>query len=308
MAAHVWESKPFHTWTDQELKQVLTDSPWAGKASLTYVRTRPQPIQEEAIVTWASARVMRQALARKEFGPTAELPKDVERIIERTPSMYIVTVTISKGAASDGHAQRAEAMQAETFLQLPGKPPIPAVSAEGEVIGPDGKPLSAPEEPPAVRGRAGSPGSPAVFASAAQRGGGGGGGTRGGSTGGAQRGGDGRNGGRGARGRGAFGGLAGAGSSLMTFRFPRDPITLDDKEVEFVSKLCGGGGGGFPPLLPENPQLNLQGAPQRGGGGGLPGDFGNAPVPAAGQVPACNYNVKKKFKLKDMVVNGELGL
>jgi hypothetical protein len=93
----------------------------------------------------------------------------------------------------------------------------------------------------------------------------------------------------------------------MTFRFPRDPITLADKEVEFVSKLCGSGGGGFPPILSDGPQLNFEGAQQRGVGG-VSADFGGVPVPAAGQAPACNYNVKKKFKLKDMVVNGELAL
>lgn len=92
----------------------------------------------------------------------------------------------------------------------------------------------------------------------------------------------------------------------MTFRFPRDPITLDDKEVEFVTKLCGRPT--LPPILiPQNPQLNLGAVPQRGAG--ATPDFPiNNQGQAAGQLPECNYNVKKKFKLKDMVVNGELTL
>ena len=96
-------------------------------------------------------------------------------------------------------------------------------------------------------------------------------------------------------------------SSLLTFRFPRDPITLADKEVEFVTKLCGGGGGALPTIPTDFLQLNSA-APQRGGGvGGFPGDLGGIPPsPSTPQGSACNYIVKKKFKLKDMVVSGEL--
>ncbi len=305
-AADVWESKPFHAWTDKELENVLTDSPWAGKGSVTYVQSRSQPIQDEATVTWLSARVMREALARKEYGATPEIPRRAQEVIAQTPTSYIVTLKISKGPSSASHAGRAEAMLNETFLQLKGKPPIPASQADGEVVGQDGKPLAALEGP-ASRGGVVSTGRPMVLASAAQRGGGGsgggtGGGARGGTTSGGQRGGA-RGEGRGAR--GTFGPVSGA-SSLLTFRFPRDPITLDDKEVEFVTKLCGGSGGG-PVPIPDFLQLNSAAAPQRGGGGGgFPGDLGIPTTQSAPQGPACNYSVKKKFKLKDMVVKGEL--
>ena len=295
IAADVWESKPFHTWTDKELDKVLTDSPWAGKASVTYVRSRPQPIQEQAIVTWASAQVIRQALAREEFGATKELPRDVEAIIARTPSFYIVTVKISKGLNSAAHASQAAAMQNETFLQLQGKPPIPAVEADGEVIGQDGKPLQAFNVGPLNVG-------PAVTPWLAQRAGGGGapaGGQRGGTIGGP------RGGARGQRGR--FGApVASNGSSLVAFRFPRDPITLDDKEVEFVTKLCSSGAADL--LPPSNPgvlQLNAAGAAQRGTLPLPPGGISRGPQSPS---PACNYNVTKKFKLKDMVVKGVLTL
>jgi hypothetical protein len=277
------------------------------------VQSRSQPIQDEALVTWISARVMRQALARQEYGPTPEIPRRAQEIIAQTPSSYIVTVKISKGPSSASHAGRAAAMLDQTFLQLRGKPPIPALQADGEVVGQDGKPLAAIEEP-AFRAGAISPGGATVFASMAQRGGGGGGGgSGGGARGGMPVDGGQRGGTRGdARGRGARGVFAPAGTtaSLLTFRFPRDTITLDDKEVEFVTKLCGGGSGApsaaFPP---EGFQLNAAGAAQRGGGGiGPPSDLGGGQGQQAPQGPACNYNVKKKFKLKDMVVKGELVL
>ena len=74
----------------------------------------------------------------------------------------------------------------------------------------------------------------------------------------------------------------------MIYVFPKtDVITIDDKEVEFVTKLCGGFGGGF------------------GGGGGR---GAAAPAAGAGGGASCQFNVKKKFKLKDMMYNGELAL
>jgi hypothetical protein len=105
-------------------------------------------------------------------------------------------------------------------------------------------------------------------------------------------------------------------TSLVVFRFPRDPITLEDKEVEFVTKLCGGGGGGSIGGVPIPPVQGQGGAPfelsagaQRGGGG-IPGGgtVGGQGVRMGDPLPPCNYYVKKKFKLKDMVVNGELQL
>ena len=34
-AAAVWDDKPFMQWSDKDVDKVLTDSPWAGKASIT---------------------------------------------------------------------------------------------------------------------------------------------------------------------------------------------------------------------------------------------------------------------------------
>jgi hypothetical protein len=316
-AADVWESKPFNTWTAKELEKVLTSSPWAGKGGITYVRqtANQQPIQEQALVTWASARVMREALVREEFGATPDIPKEGQAVIAQKPSFYMVTVKISKGTNSASHANRAAAMQNETFLQLRGKPPIPAQQAEGQVLEVGTKPEQASQ------GRAGSPsgaaGGPAFAASPGQRSGGSGSGGGAAPSGGGQRGGTPTGGGRATpvpSGRGGRGGEQPTTASLVIFRFPRDPITLEDKEVEFVTKLCGGRGfGGGAPVTPPSDlggaQFELAAGAQRGGGGGTGGGSVGGPSPRVGDpLPACNYYVKKKFKLKDMVVNGELQL
>jgi hypothetical protein len=153
-------------------------------------------------------------------------------------------------------------MQAETFLLRDKKPPIPAVNSEGRMLDKNGKVVEMPQLPPPGAGTPGQ-GAGADAAAPAGQGGGFGGGGGGGRFGG---------------GGGGFGGGQGSGggnrdgSSLLLFAFLKtDAITLDDKEVEFVTKLC-------------------------------------APSFGRGAAPMCQYNVKKKFKLKDMVVKGALAL
>ncbi len=312
MAADVWESKPFHTWTDKELTKVLTDSPWAGKGAISYVQNRAgqAPVRETAVVTWASAPVMRQALVREEFGVTATVPAEAAAALASTPRQYIVTVKVTGTSTSADRALYTSEMQDETFLVLRGQPPIPALQASGEVLDSAGRPANAP-----TSGRETS-GGPAFAATPAQRGGGGGGS---GAGGGGARGGAGAGAARGtppmpgSRGRGNVGEPPPATAALLTFRFPRDPITLADKEVEFVTKLCRGGsasGASAPPAAnPVQPQLGFAASAQRGGRGDFPQGRGEGPGVRMGDPPPpCNYYVKRTFKLKDMVVQGELAL
>jgi hypothetical protein len=102
-------------------------------------------------------------------------------------------------------------------------------------------------------------------------------------------------------------------ASLVIFRFPRDPITPEDKEVQFVTRLCGSGGFGgggstggvAPPSGPGAPQFELSAGAQRASGG----DINVSGQRGMGEpLPACNYQIKKTFKLKDMMVKGELQL
>jgi hypothetical protein len=279
-----WMSKPYNTWTDAELKEVLNDSGWASKGSITYSTARggnSQPIEDTALISWVSAKPLREASVRQQLGATPTPSKEAEAVLAATMNFYLVSVKVSGGGSSGSYGSAAARMQAETFLMRDGKPPIAAVQSEGRALDKEGKII----EPPAPRG--GGPGAPPAAPGAApvapapgrsqqmqvlpssaaaafQRGGGGGGFPGGGFPGG---------------GAGGFGGGQRGVASVMIYVFPKtDPITIDDKEVEFVSKLCGAGFGG-------------RGA----AGGGAPA--GN-----------CTLNVKKKFKLKDMLYNGELAL
>jgi len=285
-----WASKPYYTWTDLELKEVLNNSPWADSGGISYIKTNgasSQPIEDVALISWVSAVPMRQAALRQQFGASTAPSKEAEALLAQTLSHYVVSVRVSGGAQSSSYATNASGMQAETFLLRDGKPPIAAVQSDARMLDKDGKVV----EMPAPRGggglQPGAPGAPGgaappagrsqqmgVVPSAFQRGGGGGGFGGGG---------------------GGFGGPPGGGggpratTSVMLYMFPKtDAITIADKEVEFVTKLCSRGGGGF------------------GGGGGR----GAAPgaAPAAGGASNCQFNVKKKFKLKDMMYNGALAL
>jgi hypothetical protein len=284
-----WASKPYNTWTDVELKEVLNDSPWASKGGITYNQTKggsPSAIEDVALVSWVSGMPMRQAAVRQQLGATPTPSKEAEPILAQSMNFYLVSVKISGGNSSSSYGNNAAKMQPETFLLREGKPPIAAIQSEGRVIDKDGKIVETPAPPPrgGAPGAPGAPTAPAtpapaapsqqmrILPTAAQRGGGGFGGGGGGGFGAPQGGGN--------RSRGV--------ASVMIYVFPKtDAITIDDKEVEFVTKLCGGFGGGF------------------GGGGGR---GAAAPAAGAGGGASCQFNVKKKFKLKDMMYNGELAL
>jgi hypothetical protein len=315
-AAAGWQSKPYNSWTDAELKEVLTDSPWASKGSISYVKTNgasSQAIDDMALVSWVSSLPMRQAGVRQQITAGQAIPKETETALATAPQAYVIALKVYGGNSSSSYANGAAAAQAETFLLRDGKPPIAASQSEGKMLDKDDKPIDAPSGFGAPRGgggggapRGGAPANSPFFDM--QRGGGGGGGGFGGGRG------------------GGFGQQGGSNrSSMLVFVFPKtDAITLADKEVEFSSKLCGGGFGGFggggggfggggfggTPTggAPANaPLFDMQ----RGGGGGAGGGGfgGGAGRPGGGgSTPNCRFNVKKKFKLKDMVYNGDLSL
>jgi hypothetical protein len=318
-AAAGWQSKPFNTWTDAELKEVLTDSPWASKGSISYVKTNgasSQAIDDVALVSWVSSLPLRQAGVRQQISAGQAIPKETETALATVPPVYVVALKVYGGNSSSSFAAGAATAQADTVLLRDGKEPIHAIQSEGKMLDKDDKPIETPTGSGAPRGgggggapRGGVPANSPFFD--IQRGGGGGGGF----------------GGRG----GGFGGPQGGGSnrsSILVFAFPKtDAITLADKEVEFSSKLCsggfggfGGGGGGLPGGGFGGGGTPTGGAPanaplfdmQRGGGGGSGGGggFGGGAGRPAGSAPTsnCRFNVKKKFKLKDMVYNGDLSL
>ena len=275
--ADSWVSKPYNTWTDVELKKVLEDSPWASKAGVTYANAKggsSAAIEDVALVSWVSGLPLRQAALRQQLGASPAPSKEMETVLATPIGAYMVSVKVSGGGSSGSYATNTQRMMADTFLLRDGKSPILATGVEGRALDKDGKVI----ETPAPRGGGAPPGAAPGGASApagrsqqmqilpiAAQGRGGGGGFGGGGAAGGQGGGN--------RSR--------AVAAVIVYVFPKTgAIAAEDKEVEFVTKLCGPSFGGF-----------------GGGGGG-----GAAPA------DSCTLNVKKKFKLKDMIYNGELAL
>lgn len=215
-AADPWETKPLTQWSDKEVEKLLTDSPWAGKASLTHARSGAnlgQVPDWKLIVTVWSALPIREALARRTLGQGVPLPPDGENVLALPVSHYVLAVS---GIPPLYQAQLATSAQAAR-LRLKGKSPIAATDASVILVGKDGKPVSAPGR---GRGQLTEPGVRTV--PVAQRGGG-------------------FEGGAGS-GFGGFGGQTSTDKSGITatlvVEFPKtDAITLEDGRVEFSTVI-----------------------------------------------------------------------
>ena len=231
-AADVWDTKPFAQWTDKELEKVVTDSPWAGRASLTHARQGANlgSVPDwKLIVAVRSALPMKQALVRGDVGVGGTLTAQHQAVLDAEEPLYLVSI----GGIARSFVPQLQAVADVATIKPKGKAAIMATQASAMMFDKDGKPVSTSAS-----------NAQAQIVRVAQRGGGGGG-----------RGGDGGGGGR---------GVGAADTSGITVTlvlgFPKTtPITAQDQEFEFSTVLG-------------------------------------------------SYNVKRTFKLKDMMFMGALAL
>jgi hypothetical protein len=85
-AADFWETKPFTMWSDQELQQITTDSPWAKKIVLAGAADTP------VVISWRSALPMKQALARMQIGLGGTITPPVRAMLDQKETGYVVSV------------------------------------------------------------------------------------------------------------------------------------------------------------------------------------------------------------------------
>ncbi len=230
-AAEVWDTKPYAQWSDKEVEKVLTDSPWAGKASITHARQGANlgSVPDwKLIVAVRSALPMKQALVRSDIGAGGTPNAQHEQVLATDEPAYLVSI----GGIPRSFVAQLQAVADAATIKPKGKPAIMATQASAMMFDKDGKPV--PTASLATR---------AQTVRVAQRGGGGG---------------------RGGGGFPAGGGGPAADNSGITVTlvlgFPKDaPITAQDQEFEFATVLGA-------------------------------------------------YNVKRTFKLKDMLFMGALAL
>ena len=219
-AAELWDTKPFTQWTDKEIDKVLTDSPWAGKASLTHAREGAnlgQVPDWKLIVTVQSALPIRQALARRTLGPGVAVTPEAEAALATPVPRYVLAIS---GIPRLYQTQLTKSAQ-EARLKTKGKAPLAATEAAVLLIDKNGKIITSP-----ARGQLNAPGPRVVLV--AQRGGGGAGG--------------------GASGGGASGGFGGFGqaaedksgiTATLVLEFPKTAaVTIDDGRIE-LSTVVG---------------------------------------------------------------------
>jgi len=213
-AAAFWEEKPFTQWSEKDVEKILTESPWAGKASITHEKAGASlgPVPDwKLIVTVRSATPIRQALARRQLLAGATASPDLETNLATPHPRYAFAISNIPRLYQMQLAKSAQA----AVLKLKGKP-VSATDASVILLDKNGNVV---DSPPPGRGRQGSVGG-AQIVLAAQRGGGGGG-----------------------FGGGGFGGGFGAEdksgiTATLFVEFPRaDAVAATDGEVELSTVI-----------------------------------------------------------------------
>jgi hypothetical protein len=218
-AAAVWDAKPFTQWSDKDVDKLLTDSPWAGKASITHAReganlgTVPD---WKLIVTVQSALPIKEAIVRRSLGSGVTPSPELEAQMSAASPRYVLAISNIPRLYERQLLKSAQA----AALHPKGKSPIAATDASIILLDKDGNRVESQAPRPQAS-------SGVQIVTVAQRGGGGGGGF----------------GGRG----GSDGGGFGAGvpedksgiTATLIVEFPKtSPLTVEDQEVE-VSTVIG---------------------------------------------------------------------
>jgi len=152
-AADIWD-KPFAEWSVKDAEKVMTDSPWAGKASITHNRigTNLGTVPDwDLIVSVRSARPYQQAVLRQQIGTAGiPTPEQTARLAEGN-AHYVVVIS---GIPRAFFAQAAAIAKAAT-LKRAHKEPLKVRDASVLLFDRNGNQV-APEPPPA-RGAGGAP-------------------------------------------------------------------------------------------------------------------------------------------------------
>lgn len=222
-AAGVWDEKPFTQWSDKDVDKLLTDSPWAGKGSLTHERAGSNlgPVPEwKLIISVRSALPMKQALLRKQLGAGVTPSAEQEAALAVPDARYVLAIGGIPRSLQPQLTKSAQSAQ----LRVHGRQPISATDASVFLFDKDGKLVPPPAPASPTPPQASLPGG-ALIVPAAQRGGGGGGFGGGGF-------------GRGGVGGGGFGEDKSGITATLIVEFPRtNAITVADQEVELSTVI-----------------------------------------------------------------------
>ena len=211
-AAEVWETKPFMEWSPREVDKVLTDSPWAGKATMTHERIGANlgPVPDwNLIVSARSATPIRMAMARQQLAAGVPPSPELETNLAAVHPRYAIAI------ARIPQFLRAELPKSAQIAVLTVKGnELKAIAGSVQLLDKEGKEV----QPPPARGPRPQASTAVQIVPVAQRGGGFGGG-----------------------GFGAGSGNDPSGiTATMILEFPKDDaVTATDGEAE-ISTIVGG--------------------------------------------------------------------
>ena len=168
-AAAVWEEKPFMQWSDKDIDKLLTDSPWAGRATLTHEREGANlpPIDLRLSVVIRSAEPIRRAFARQQLTAGIPASPDLEANLSKPYPRYAFAIPKIPQMYRMQLAKTAQG----ALLKVKGQDLMP-VDGAVQLLDKNGKEV----EPPPARGPAPQASTDVIqIIPIAQRGGGGGG-------------------------------------------------------------------------------------------------------------------------------------
>ena len=154
-----WDKKEYMQWTDEEVKKVMTNSPWAKDVTVTAPASalgrgqRPAAPAEtdtdtggggrggrggrgggggggggrgEALLTlnmsWRSALPLRKALVRSRLGVGAAIPAEAQQLIDKGTEEYVLIVSgVPTGMA---RAANNQIVLSKSTLRFGKKPPV----------------------------------------------------------------------------------------------------------------------------------------------------------------------------------------
>ena len=149
-AAAVWEEKPFMQWSDKDIDKLLTDSPWAGRATLTHEREGANlpPIDLKLTVVIRSAEPIRRAVARQQLAAGLPAAPDLEANLSKPYPRYAFAIPKIPQMYRMGLAKTAQG----AVLKVKGQE-LMAVDAGVQLLDKNGKEVA----PPPARGPAPTP-------------------------------------------------------------------------------------------------------------------------------------------------------
>ena len=150
-AAGFWETKPFASWSDKEVQEVMNDSPWSRSVNVVMNSVRAgrsgggaesdgarggggrgggfpvAPPQMKLLISWRSALPMKLAAVRIQIGEGAAVTSEGQQVLDHVETQYIVTLS----GVSMRFARSLSSMKGTTFLKH-GSRMIPAAGIEAQ--------------------------------------------------------------------------------------------------------------------------------------------------------------------------------